>query len=113
MPPIITTIIAIIAKVRIPDPPIIILSPPGQRMPLVPLSPVCPFSPIAPGRLFGTTVLGMLAWRRCTVPDVWTAEELAAATGEPVDRLAAFAQAGLLLRRADGRYEASITPPTG
>jgi hypothetical protein len=41
------------------------------------------------------------------------AEELAAATGEPVDRLAAFAQAGLLLRRADGRYEASITPPTG
>jgi hypothetical protein len=39
------------------------------------------------------------------MPEAWTAEELAAATGEPVDRLAGFAEAGLLLRRADGRYE--------
>jgi adenylate cyclase len=39
------------------------------------------------------------------MPEAWTAEELAAATGEPVERLAAFAEVGLLLRRADGRYE--------
>jgi adenylate cyclase len=39
------------------------------------------------------------------MPEAWTVEELAAATGEPVDRLVGFAEAGLLLRRADGRYE--------
>jgi hypothetical protein len=34
------------------------------------------------------------------MPEAWTAEQLAAATGEPVDRLAAYAEAGLLLLRA-------------
>jgi class 3 adenylate cyclase/YHS domain-containing protein len=35
-----------------------------------------------------------------------TAEELSAATGEPMDRLATFASDGLLVRRPDGRYNA-------
>jgi len=36
----------------------------------------------------------------------WTAADLSAATGEPTERLRAFAEAGLLVRRDDGRYEA-------
>ena len=35
----------------------------------------------------------------------WTAEELSAATGETTERLAAFADDGLLVRRAEGRYD--------
>jgi class 3 adenylate cyclase len=35
----------------------------------------------------------------------WSPEDLSAATGEPIDRLAAFAAAGLLVRQADGRYD--------
>lgn len=34
----------------------------------------------------------------------WTAQDLSAATGESLDRLAALADAGLLERQADGRY---------
>jgi len=35
----------------------------------------------------------------------WTATDLSAATGEPIERLRAFADAGLLVRRDDGRYD--------
>jgi adenylate cyclase len=50
--------------------------------------------------------LGMLAGRRYAMPETWTPEELSTATGESVDRLTAFADAGLLLRVDDGHYDA-------
>jgi class 3 adenylate cyclase/YHS domain-containing protein len=36
----------------------------------------------------------------------WTPEGLSAVTGEPIDRLAALADTGLLVRQADGNYDA-------
>jgi len=45
-----------------------------------------------------------LTWAPCD-GQAWTATDLSAATGEPIERLRAFADAGLLVRRDDGRYD--------
>jgi class 3 adenylate cyclase/YHS domain-containing protein len=39
------------------------------------------------------------------MPLAWTPQDLSLATGEPIDRLAAFADAGLLVRLPDGRFD--------